>query len=516
MAIIIGDAESANLIYVSSSTGNDANDGLSPLTAKATLAAGKALVRQGYPDHLLLKRGDTWTEALGAWATSGARASLPQVVSAYGSGARPKIRSGVSHGVSISQQVNFVVFRGLHFEGHTYTGANGTPSGIAWKWGSNGLTVEDCYIENYKIGIELNTLSQLRSITKFSIKRNVIVDCYGTGGAKGYGIYGFCIINGDITENLIDEIGTVAPSPGQHGIYIPGNNTVSTYSYGFRVTKNIITNCADCGIKAGAGNFDLGYNVGQAHYDDNLIARCSVGVWLGDQGGSSSNGTFSDMRYNCILEVLDNDGSNARGWGLVLEDCNHFGSLYNVLSNPGAGTDLHPVIIHPLYPTSINGNGVRNAAFDRFYIHGWDGSFLVKGLSANQFGNRISSSYLDFQGFSVACVEHVPDNTVPFNTWRSAVSHYLSAAASNAQFLVNAVGKTLAEWMALMLDSSSDAVIPTWPDATRTIGSYNGSLGGTATTAAFVAEARLQSASNWRPEYTAVAVGAYIRAGFGL
>lgn len=45
-------------IYVSSSTGNDSNNGLSESTPKRTIAAGKSLLRNGYPDWLLLKCGD--------------------------------------------------------------------------------------------------------------------------------------------------------------------------------------------------------------------------------------------------------------------------------------------------------------------------------------------------------------------------------------------------------------------------------------------------------------------------
>src|SRR5579872_362178 len=49
------------IYYVSSSAGNDANDGLSPATAVKTIAKGRSLMRDGFPDWLLLNRGDVWT-----------------------------------------------------------------------------------------------------------------------------------------------------------------------------------------------------------------------------------------------------------------------------------------------------------------------------------------------------------------------------------------------------------------------------------------------------------------------
>ena len=46
------------------------------------------------------------------------------------------------------------------------------------------------------------------------------------------------------------------------------------------------------------------------------------------------------------------------------------------------------------------------------------------------------------------------------------------------------------------------------------VGSYNASLGGSATLAAFMAAADNQNMSNWNPAYTATAVNSYIQAGF--
>src|SRR5690606_6289182 len=47
-------------VYVSSSGGDDRNDGLSPESPKRTIRAGYGLLRDGPPDWLLLRSGDTW------------------------------------------------------------------------------------------------------------------------------------------------------------------------------------------------------------------------------------------------------------------------------------------------------------------------------------------------------------------------------------------------------------------------------------------------------------------------
>ena len=82
----------SNLIYVSQSTGDDANDGYSPATPKKTLAGGVSCLRDGYPDWLFLRRGDTWQDGFRSYDFTGRSQAEPIVISAYGPGTtNPKI-----------------------------------------------------------------------------------------------------------------------------------------------------------------------------------------------------------------------------------------------------------------------------------------------------------------------------------------------------------------------------------------------------------------------------------------
>ena len=78
----------SRIVYVSTS-GSDSNDGLSDSTPKQTIAAAYALMRDGYPDWMLLKRGDTWSETLGQICAEGRSATEPMVFSSYGTDADP-------------------------------------------------------------------------------------------------------------------------------------------------------------------------------------------------------------------------------------------------------------------------------------------------------------------------------------------------------------------------------------------------------------------------------------------
>src|SRR4051794_6721672 len=89
----------SRIVYVSSSTGNDANDGLTPGTPVQNIALAKTLIRDGSADWLLLKRGDTFTGGFGTWTRSGRSAQEPILIGAYGDGDRPLLNTGTNEGI---------------------------------------------------------------------------------------------------------------------------------------------------------------------------------------------------------------------------------------------------------------------------------------------------------------------------------------------------------------------------------------------------------------------------------
>ena len=71
----------SRIVYVSSSEGDDNNDGLSEATPKETIAAGDALIRDGFPDHLLLKRGDVFENVtLGRCKSGRSLSEISQII----------------------------------------------------------------------------------------------------------------------------------------------------------------------------------------------------------------------------------------------------------------------------------------------------------------------------------------------------------------------------------------------------------------------------------------------------
>jgi hypothetical protein len=74
---------------------------------------------------------------------------------------------------------------------------------------------------------------------------------------------------------------------------------------------------------------------------------------------------------------------------------------------------------------------------------------------------------------------------------------------------------SFATWVAKTGETGTNGPIA-FIDATRSLGTYNGTLGGTATTQAFFEAALNQSKNSYDPRYTAAAANAYIRAGLAI
>jgi len=114
-------------IYVSDSDGDDADDGLSEGNAKKTIAAGYALLRDGKPDWLMLKKGDTFRPSSTlTWAKNGKSASAKMMIKSYGSGARP-IWDCTANGAALYMITGADVNRNLAVVGVDFYATNRDP-----------------------------------------------------------------------------------------------------------------------------------------------------------------------------------------------------------------------------------------------------------------------------------------------------------------------------------------------------------------------------------------------------
>src|SRR5262249_11883968 len=150
------------------------------------------LLRQGYPDWLLLKRGDTWFESLGNssgnWEKSGRSLAEPMVCMGYGtSPERAKLRTGSRGGCTvagggISNMVGNLAFVGIDMEAHTRNpfdpafssgsdGAGSTPIGFHYIKNGSNLLLEDMRIAYYSGNITMLKACPTCTLNNFRVRR---------------------------------------------------------------------------------------------------------------------------------------------------------------------------------------------------------------------------------------------------------------------------------------------------------------------------------------------------------
>lgn len=181
-----GPAVDTNIIYVSNSVGNDSWDGLAPdwngsSGPKKSVTNASSLIRNGYSDWLLFRRGDSWQdESLGNLfdGYSGASSTNPLIISSYGNSTiRPKFNFSASTWFSPSGNVENISIIGLHIYSYTrdpfnpqFTGGGSTA--LQWLGTGGNFLFEDNKVE-YS-----GTSLQGSPTLNFTLRRNIFTKAY--------------------------------------------------------------------------------------------------------------------------------------------------------------------------------------------------------------------------------------------------------------------------------------------------------------------------------------------------
>lgn len=493
-------------VYVSSSQGNDSNDGLSPSRPVRTIERAKQIVRHGYPDWVLLKRGDTFNTGLGAWRKGGRSAAEPLIISTYGDGARPLLKpTGAAISVTGSggtpSSLDNIAIIGLNFYAESrdpnsprFAGAGGD-SGFYWVWRGRNILVEDCVFSFFKNGVMLTGVDA--GVQNFRLRGCVITDSYNTSG-HSQGIYA-TNVHGLLVEGCVfdhngwnTQVSGGQPTIYNHNLYI---DDVSNWGETTDVTVrgNIIANAASHGCQLRPGGEISG----------NVFVSNSLGMFVGLAP--------SAIRNNVLLEPKDISSSLRRGYGIDVLQCEDAIVENNIVahkpSNVGTGSAIRITTSNdmtvPSYDVTVRNNIVFN----------WNGPLLE--TTTDRFDRAVITNN-DFQtwNYSSYCVQLSSLVEAPRILDLSNNRYYSASSTGNWFRVSDSRNYDYNGWRQATGESGSVATRVQYADPHRTIGTYHASLGRNATTAAFLANARQQSRLHWRPEYTANRVINYIRAGF--
>jgi len=471
----------ARLIHIAAAPlGDDVNPGTeaSPLRS---FAKAKTLVRDGYPDRILFRRGDTFVMVSGDsnFRNSGRSPREPFVMSYYGdlSLPRPKILSDTSGINFIGTNLHDVAIIGLHFQGVPTPNPHwnsdplllNDPSnptvtsaayGIRWTVTTGqDLLIEDCFIERFNDDIDVEGGGNLDNTMKgIILRRSVIVDAYSTGGdvlsGRAEGIYVAWAEQVLIEQNIFDHNGWIdgvvgsIPNIYSHNIYISQHNNPGTPDNpNFIVSENMLMQAAATGTQFRTGGI----------FVNNLLYRCAQSLFIFGIGGRVVN--------NVVLNGKNVHEGHAEGnaaWGIV--------------TNTAAASGQVPAL-DPNYHLVMDGNIVaHSSAYDR-------PNSMAIGFRTDQVGKIEWGKNIVYD-------------------WAHVVMDHISG--------------TNYQWSEVMSQSAFPTQDgQTFVDPNRSLGTYNRDQGtGVESADAFLAMSRQQSRTNWNSVYTASNVNQYFREGF--
>jgi hypothetical protein len=492
------------IVYVSSSTGADTNDGLSPDRPKRTAAAGKAVIRDHYPDWLLFKRGDTWTDdPVGQWTKSGRSATEPILIGAYGDDpARPLFKTGTQggfwtkYGPNESTELRYVSLVGLEFWAHTYTGTTNS-NGIFWVMPGSDFLIEDCLVRGYNdnLSIQGQNNSAGSGLRNFSMRRCVVVDAYSAGSGHSQGIFMSKTTGALIEECVFDHNGWSETVPGAPPTAFNRNLYLSRSNSNVVTRGNISARSSSEGLQQRSGGL----------CEDNLFLNNSAGVLFGQwQSSWPDEATSGVIRNNVILDARDID-TNPRGHGIWVQRIDGVEISGNIVAHQRHGTGNIFAIYADYEYLNLT---IRNNI-----LHDWtgpDGSGSLIGLRTTPLGPMLVENNTLWQTNSGVLVS----DAMGFAQFTYRGNRYHSNANASSWFKRLSSAKSYTQWVNESGETGSVASPPGWRDPDRTIETYMQSMQMTGTLDAFMQEARRQSRTSWRRPFTAAGVNEYIREGF--
>lgn len=440
----------SRVIYVSNA-GDDRNSGLSPSAPVCTVARGKALVRHGYPDWLLFRRGDVWNSPIGAWTACGRSAEEPILIGSYGSvGARPLFRTGGASGITFTgggsapPTMDHVALVGLEFYADardpaspTFVGPGQWPArGVQYLRPGQNLHIEDCLFRMFSSNIVVE--GEGAGMRNLVIRRCVLADAYGLNGVYyGHGIYLYNVHGARIEENVIDRNGW-DNGPGQLATIFTHNVYIQQLNSNISLRRNIIARGGSHGVQLRCGGSIV----------ENVFVCNAISALIGGDVGTTS--TANEVLGNVILCGTDISPTSLRGWGI---EASHLPAV------------------------TIRGNLIAQC------LGGMPVGIRFTTIAS---ANVVENTLVQWNGGSLQQTYTLPGFVIERNILSQSPSFTSNRLASTVPFA----------------------------DGTRSLAAFHAQLGGNGSLDGFLGQARRQSRSRWLPAYTAQAAAAWVRQGF--
>jgi len=548
---ILKPSADSQIMYVSNAEGDDATaqvyrpgdeavgaDATQPCGAIRpfrTIEAAMAKARDGQPDWVLLKRGDTFDDQTIIIGSSGRSAAEPRVVGAYGaSPARPVLRGKDCH-TSITlgrgNDTQYAVVMGIELYQSFMDPESPNYQKGAWRGDRNennksvvliysgknagikNLLVEDCLLRFSQLICKGDAL-----MNNVVFRRNLVLDHYAPNGHT----MGFAGVHASILleECIFDHCGwllqRVAANEGKNGrANMKSHNSYcpQMYSTIFRdsmfLRASSIHNKFTCNVGSGG--------VKDVVVDNNLYVEGEICLSMGGNTPGPLRWVNCEIRNNVMLDIgrsqptgrklawyvhaMDWDGGEIAGNLFLRQRSDVVTNVFGL--SVGCGARQEAGQTH-----------ARNVLVRDNVFHGLNNADAALIIQDSDYMKNLTFADNMFQFADVPSKLVKTDALSPELKFRNNI--YDSAAAPETWFMVGEKPLSFEQWVKESGEQGARKEKIKFPDPERGIETYMKSLGKEPTFGAFIAEVRKQSKANWRKEFTTPVINDWIREGFGV
>lgn len=498
--------ESARVVFVSSSSGNDttaANNitanghyGIADVTFDAngifqapvgvvpfaTIATAYTYCRSGYPDIILLEAGSDFNQGLnafGAYTKSGVSQTVRSIISMYGTGARPKLYDATTS-VAGTQ---FAIISELHF--YTNDWLNATARVARVESGASHILFEGVVADQVLGGFNLQTASYV------AVRRSRMSNSYAHDGTFG----------GSKTQNVLLEDSIFYKPNEPAGGY--GRMIYTAAESEPHMNGVVVRGCTF--YLAGLNREGIHMRAGGA-MDNNIVVQAPI--YYGSLGGSDARAQTAHFVNNVMVEAAA-DGATSYAKFANIDTGNISNNIWADTSASGPGAFAMLITGDNSYL-----NVAKNISITNNIVTNWEAGTESGGLkfslTDDVFENiTISSNDLQMSPTTYRLIQNlnpeISEITASNNRYYSTKTSRLFDPGPYFTDWVSAIGETGATFSQV-----------SYSDASRTVKTYNQTIGGTTSTEEYMtnAIASYLTRAAWSDNYQAPTVNNYIRGGF--
>ena len=540
---VLTPSDDSRLIYVSASAGDDAtaeyyaprdvsdiqNPGL--IKPFRTVHAALDSVRDGYPDWILLLRGDHWELADRVALKSGRSVTERSVITSYGSSTvRPTLKSNESEILRIWAEVNYVAIVGLALKAYKrdpesldFSGWGNVSDSIGLRiYSPDGVVmgsvlIEGNYFNYFTKGINIQGGGSHHDIV---VRRNIVRNSYSekTHSQGMYASHAAVLLE----ENVFDHNGWYKKQEGSGNEEAEGqatmfnHNTYFSEAFNTKFIGNIFLRSSSIQNKWAANSDKEGeVDAIKSHdlwVEENLYVGGEIGISAGGNTDFNTGPRWENVTIlNNVLLAIGRDQATNRtlGWYIDASDWQSGSICGNYLLN-----NDNPLVTN-LYGINLAGHSSAVNISEN----------TIHGLMRDDPGSNTAAITLDSQAKTDITIN---DNNIQLagsnmrviladNTSSLTLegNKYFSDSEANLWFNANGNDEDFASWTIATDDMNSVVGQDSFSEPGRSFETYLALIGASGSIDTFVDLVAEQSKDGWARDLTAEAISDYIRGGYG-